>query len=366
MQRSRVPIPAMTIYINGKFVAQATTGVQRVAMCLVRALDSQAGRNWVLLCPPSGERPPLLNIRTRTIGPAGLPLHLWEQVVLPLAARDGLLINLAGSAPAMARRQVGVLHDAAVFDCPRSYSRPFVLWYRWLFRRLARRAERLLTVSGFSRSRLALHLGLAPDRIAIVPGGSDHLDGIRLDANTLGRHGIGDGRFLMAVASANPSKNLPALMAAFASLGPEPGVRLVIVGGRNPRVFADPSGIDPPGVVRTGPIDDAQLKALYERAVALVFPSLYEGFGLPPIEAMACGCPVAAAGVASIPEVCGDAALYFDPSSVSEIAQAMRRLLDDVALRDRLRSAGRERAALYQWRKSAAILLAALPAGGGR
>jgi glycosyltransferase involved in cell wall biosynthesis len=348
-----------TFYINGKFTAQRTTGVQRVAARLVQALDAQLpadAKHWVLLCPPGTKAPPLARIKVRHVGLAGLPLHLWEQIVLPLAARSGWLLNLAGAAPYFGRRQVCLLHDAAVFDHPEAYARAFAAWYRLLFRRLARSAAKLLTVSAFSRARLALHLGLDPARLGVLPNGCDHLEAVTPDPSVLALHGLAGTRFLLAVASANPSKNLAALVAAYAQLPADPALRLVIVGGRNARVFADGAVNDPPGVLRTGPLDDAALKALYGHATALVFPSLYEGFGLPPLEAMACGCPVAAAQAAAIPEVCGDAALYFDPHSVDAITAAMQRVLADAPLRERLRAAGLARSATYRWSTAANVL----------
>ena len=140
-------VTPVNIYLNGKFTAQRTTGVQRVAAQLVQALDARVDGRWVLLCPPHGRLPQLRRIEARTVGLTGLPTTLWEQGVLPWAARDGVLLNLAGAAPAFARRQVCMLHDAAVFDHPEAYTRRFVGWYRWLFRRVGRQALALLTVS---------------------------------------------------------------------------------------------------------------------------------------------------------------------------------------------------------------------------
>ncbi len=360
------PSPQDRYYLNGKFTAQRTTGVQRVAAQHLRALDAMGqalpGR-WTLLCPPGVALPRLRHIEARTLGRRRWPLHLWEQTLLPWASRDGLLVNLAGAAPWAARRQAVLIHDAAVFDHPEAYTRSFVVWYRRLFAHLARHAERLLTVSAFSRQRLALHLGLPRQRLAVVHNGADHLEGVEPEPGLVEGLGLTGCRFLLAVASDNPTKNLAALVAAYASLPPAPDLRLVLVGGRNQRVFAA-GGMtaDPPGVMRTGPLGDAALVALYRSAVALVFPSTYEGFGLPPLEAMGCGCPVLAAHAAALPEVCGAAALYADPSSISGLAQAMQRLLDDGALRERLRAAGHAQARRYRWAEASAALLRALRA----
>lgn len=371
-------VTTTTCYINGKFTAQPTTGVQRVAARLVQALDARAagrtgrtGRTglpgrWVLLCPPAGQPPKLQHIECRVLGRRQGSLHWWEQLRLPLAARDGWLLNLAGSAPFAARRQVCMIHDAAVFDHPEAYSTAFVRWYRLLFRHLARRGDTLLTVSAFSQARLAAALGVAPGRLAVVPNGADHLQGVTPDDAVLQRLGLQGQRYFLAVASANPTKNLALLVAAFAALpatpSAGPAARLVIVGGSNARVFAGARSLaDPPGVWRTGPVGDAPLKALYQHAQALVFPSIYEGFGLPPLEAMACGCAVIAANAAALPEVCGNAALYVDPHDQAALTAAMQRMLDDPALLRRLRQQGPAHAARYAWARSADRLLAALP-----
>jgi glycosyltransferase involved in cell wall biosynthesis len=352
-----------TIFVNGKFTCQPTTGVQRVAEQLVRALDALVPRpgeaRWLLLHPPGGGLSGLGRIEQRSIG-AGGSLHAWEQWSLPRAARSGLLLNLSGSAPYFSGRTAAMLHDAAVFDHPAAYSLAFGRWYRFLFARLGRCAERLFTVSAFSQTRLAAALHVPTARFQVLPNAADHLDAVVADESVLDFHALRGRRYLLAVASANPTKNLPALVHAFAHLAC-PDLALVIVGGRNARVFAgEAAATDPPGVVRTGSLDDAPLKALYRHAVALVFPSLYEGFGLPALEAMNQGCAVAAANVAALPEVCGDAALYFDPTSPAAIADALRRIVDDDILRARLQHAGRRQAARFSWVVSAEGLRAAL------
>jgi len=345
-----------TIFVNGKFLLQRGTGVQRAAREWLNAVDRLLDEDpaprerWVVLHPPGARLPPWQRIEARSVGRAGGSLHWWEQWSLPRAARVGMLLNLAGSAPWWARRQVATLHDAAVWDQPHAYTWLFRAWYRALFRHLAHRASRLLTVSAFSRQRLAACVGQQQQRFTVIPNGADHLDAICADAGVLGGAESIERRFLLVVASANPSKNLVRLVEAFGRLDRSEGLRLVIVGGGNVRVFADADLPVTDGVVRLGAVDDSALKALYCHAQALIVPSLYEGFGLPPLEAMSCGCPVAAARAAALPEVCGDAALYFDPLSVDDIAAALQRLVNDSRLRDGLRHAGRARAAAFTWR----------------
>jgi glycosyltransferase involved in cell wall biosynthesis len=354
---------ARVIYVNGKFAAQRMTGVQRVATELVGALDGLVEGRWELLLPAGAPVPRLKRIRPRQVGPAGLPLHVWEQSVLPVAARAGLLLNLAGSAPWLPSGQVCTLHDAAVFDHPEAYSRRFVQWYATLFRWQARRAALLLTVSEFSRARLALHLGIAPGRIVVLGNGSDHLRHISADDACLDRLGLRGKPFLLAVASDNPTKNIAGLVAAFATLTSLPEVRLVLVGGPSPAVFASVAELAAdPRVVRAGALGDDALVALYRHAMALVFPSVYEGFGLPPLEAMSCGCPAVVARAAAIPEVCGEAALYVEPGCADALAAALHAVLTDAALRDRLRQAGNTHVQAFRWRDSAVALQAAVEA----
>lgn len=361
-----------TLYLNGRFLTQRTTGVQRHAGCLLQALDARLaagaapGLRAELLLPVGTTAPRLRSVQVRPV-PGGHG-HAWEQWALPRAARDGLLLNLAGAAPAFARAQVATLHDAALWDRPEAYTAAFRLWYRWLFRRLARRAELLLTVSAFSRQRLAAVLPLAPARLQVVRAGAGQLDAVQADATVLDRLGLRGTRFLLAVGSANPSKNLSRLVSAFAQLRfTHPAladVRLVIVGGGAGVVFAGLAPVraaaDTPGVVRTGAVADAPLKALYQHAQALVFPSLYEGAGLPPLEAMSCGCPVLVARIPALQETCAAAALYVDPLDGDAITTAMAQLLVDAPLRARLSAAGHAHAATRGWDAAALRLLGLL------
>jgi glycosyltransferase involved in cell wall biosynthesis len=221
-----------------------------------------------------------------------------------------------------------------------------------------------MTVSGFSRQRLSAVLGVAPARLALVTLGGDHLGAVAADDAALATLGLRQRPFFLAVGSNSPTKNHASLLAAYAQWtqgATEPAAALVLVGGRNARVFARAATApDPPGVLRVGAQSDAVLKSLYGHAIALVFPSSYEGFGIPPLEAMLQACPVIAASAASLPEVCGEAALYVDPQDTVALALALQQVAQDGAVRQRLQEAGSIHVKRYAWASSARQLLAAL------
>lgn len=345
-----------SISINGRFLTQSISGVQRYAWEVVRQWDrmlADAGQDFdvELLCPQGAMLPePLSAIRMRIVGT--LKGHAWEQWSLPRAARGRRLVNLCNMAPLLHGAQMVTIHDAAVFAAPAGYSRKFIAWYRFVYRALVARGARIVTVSAFSRDELRRYLGPALD-IDVAHESGDHITEVAPDADFLARSGLRTGHFVLAVSSMNPNKNFGAIVKAFEGWVRN-DVDLVVAGGTNPNVFA--AGNLPASVRHLGYVTDAQLRALYESAACFVFPSRYEGFGLPPLEAMVCGCPVVSSRSASMPEVCGPAALYFDPEAPSELALRLDEVLGDSAVANRLRAAGRERVRQFTWQRCASSL----------
>jgi glycosyltransferase involved in cell wall biosynthesis len=252
------------------------------------------------------ERLTAMTAATARPGPLRRHLRGAELVHYPLTLR----------VPAM-EPSVVTLHDVQHLDLPGMFPRSELAFRKVAWHRSVRHADRVIVISEFVRERATAKLGLDPERIRVVPQGLDHA---RLSPGTGEREA-----FVLYPARRWPHKNHARLFEAFTLLRRErPHLRLVLTGGGD---FSDaPDGVDVRGHVSTG-----ELTSLMQRASALVFPSLYEGFGLPPLEAMACGCPVASSNAASLPEVTGGAAALFDPRDAEAIADAVRTVLDDPA-----------------------------------
>jgi len=341
------------VMINGKWLAAQQSGMQRYAGEVARRiLDLDPAARVVV--PRDAVLPDWLPaarvIRCRSRG------ILFEQVMLPWQARRAMLLNLAGPAPIIKRDQLVVMHDVTPARYPRTFSRRFVLWYSLLYRALARRARHLATVSEFSRGELAEVLGVDPARFALAPNGHEHAYAARADADEitlatdLAAYTVED--YVLCVGNLTPSKNLAPVTRALA----EAGVHVVVVGASGSRrVFANEVPLEAPGIHLAGRLSDGELALLLRNARALVFPSLYEGFGLPLVEAQALGCPVIASDRASIPEVAGDGAVYFDPMRPQDAVARVTEM--DADGRRRLVASGRRNVARFSWDRTAEILL---------
>ncbi|AXF23714.1 glycosyltransferase family 1 protein [Burkholderia pyrrocinia] len=346
--------PKKLVY-NGRFTTQKTTGVQRVARELIAALVTlQPQDSITVLVPPHADG--VVN-GTRTIKAGFSKGVIWEQLALPLFAHRNRIVNLGNSGSIFLGNQIIYMHDAAVFDTPAHFSRLFRAWYRVMFWILARTSICVLTNSCFSRDRLAHHCGVSTEKISVVPLGSDHLDALEPDTSVLKEHSLTPDRFVLAVSSMNPTKNFGRLIAAFRQIN-DPSIDLVIVGMRNAAVFGTQDDISAtePNIKYAGYISDEKLKALYQNAACFLYPSIYEGFGIPPLEAMRYGCPTLVGRSAALPEVCADAALYCDPYSPDDIAEKLRNLLDSAELRADLKCRGFLHTEKYRWSKSAEMM----------
>lgn len=355
------------IVFNGRFLSQVQTGVQRYARETLLAFDALLGRradlrariDATLALPFGAPTLPLRQIATRVLSP--LQGHAWEQLTLAWFARDAFLVNFNYSGPVLKRRQLVTLHDATVAVSPETFSPRYRAVHRLLIGLLRERAELMMTVSHFSRGEVAHHFDI---RRPILVGreGWEHALSRGDDRATLAKYGLEAGGYVLAVGSMKPNKNFGLLGQALQKLG-RYRWPIAVAGARDTRVFQQ---AEVPGdLVRLlGFVTDAELGHLYRHAAWFVLPSLYEGFGLPAVEAMGNGCPVIAARAASIPEVCGDAALYFDPRDVDSLVTALRRAATEPGLADELRSRAPSRLALYSWHANAELLAGAVLRAG--
>jgi glycosyltransferase involved in cell wall biosynthesis len=311
---------------------------------------------------------PDLAIRKAPFPTAWPPLRiLWEQTLQPLALlRDGvdLVHGLAYALPLLCPvPAVVTVHDLSFLLFPGAFHRGNRLYLTLATRLAVRRADAVIAVSRHTARDLVRLLGVPEKRIHVVPNGVDPefrpLEREEIEAFRQ-RRGLPE-RFILYVGTIEPRKNLDTLVRAYAQLvhrDPQHAVPLIIAGARGWRyegVFAlvEELGLDQ-AIHFPGFIDHSELPLWYNAASVFVFPSLYEGFGLPVLEAMACGTPVVASRASSLPEVVGEAGLLVDPHDAEALAEALWQALADPALREALRTQGLARAAGYSWQATAA------------
>jgi glycosyltransferase involved in cell wall biosynthesis len=349
----------MRIYINARFLTQMTTGVQRYAYEFVKALDALLESaeidpqvyQFILLAPKQVlYEPKLRHIKLQKIGFASG--HFWEQFLLPFYTRKAWLINLCNTGPMLKRKQIATIHDTAVFVNPASFSLSFRLIYKLIQTSLGLFSQKIVTVSNFSKSQLIQHCHIKAHKISVVNGGKEHMLDLVSDEKILTQHQLQSKRYVLAVSSMNPSKNFANIILAMQLLQ-NSDYEIVIAGGTNSRVFGNAEIPSSDKVKLVGYVTDMELKTLYEHAACFIFPSFYEGFGLPPIEAMTCGSPVIAALAASLPEICGEASLYCNPYSPKDIAFQIDRLMNDEILQQSMRLKGLERVKQFTWQSCA-------------
>lgn len=325
-------VPTVAIDARDAY-APAPRGWGRHARRLIEALLAESGGDGLDYAVLAGGLPG--------------PELAWEQVGLPLAARRrrAAVVHVPNCFLPLVRPCPGVVtvHDLAFEAFPDDFSRRTGWKYRTVTPRAVRSAERVVCVSRFTRDDLVARYGVDPGKLRVIPNAP---------ALPVGDEPAPPGPYLLAVGDLRAKKNLGRLVEAFGRLRRDGLSHRLVLAGADAGAGA---ALRAPGVELTGYVDDARLDALIRGADALVHPSLYEGFGLVVVEAMARDCPVAAARATALPETAGDAAHWFDPLDVGHMARAVREVLEDRALRSRLVEAGRARAGALSWARTAAL-----------
>lgn len=346
----------MKVFINGRFLTQTVTGVQRYAREVVKGLDGllenkelKSKYEFFIVTPKAdiGEVH-LKNIVVRQTG--FLKGHLWEQIELPLFVRRHALINLCNVGPVFKSNQLITVHDASVYLKENHFSWLFRSWYKLIYRLELRFAKRIITVSHFSRDELIKYTNVNPEKLKVIYEGHEHILQYKPDNRIFTKNKLLSRPYVLAVSSMDPRKNFENIIKSMKHLKDQK-YDIVIAGGTNPKVFKVKDILRYNDVKYLGYVSDQELRALYEHAFCFIYPSIYEGFGLPPLEAMALRCPVIVSNKASLPEVCGGAAVYCDPYDPSDIADKVTTLFEDRKLREYCRTEGLRRVDIYSWVK---------------
>jgi glycosyltransferase involved in cell wall biosynthesis len=284
---------------------------------------------------------------------------LWQQTILPFRLRmqkaSLLYSTVSEGILSLHPKQIITVHDLLPIKRPESCPRMKYYFY-YSLPMLLNRSQVIICDSENTKKDIIAYYGIKDKPIHVIYGGFNRQRFYPRENGTVQKqYGLAD--YLLYIGDMRPYKNLERSLEAFASLNLKK-FKFVIGGKKDPRFY--PRVEKKMGelflkdrVVFLDYVPHKDLPHLYSEAAAFVFPSLYEGFGMPPLEAMACGCPVVASNTASLPEVCGDAAYYVDPYNVESIAESMYRVLTDEVLRSNLIEKGIERVKLFSWEKSA-------------
>lgn len=347
----------MQIAVNARFLTQPITGVQRYALEISRRIKKLHPETRFFAPQNIIHREVAAELEAESFG--HLRGHIWEQLELPRQLRrndNPLLLCLATAAPLYYSRKIVTIHDLSFRHFPHAVSWRFRKLYEAMIPRILSSSLHITTVSDFSKRDICSAYGILPEHISVIANASSFPICAENTHSTT-------QRTIVAVGSLQPYKNLEFLINAFAIFNRDQRTpyKLKIVGSADKRVFRKipthgDTG-DTKNVELTGRIDDQSLLNLYMSAQCFVFPSLFEGFGIPPLEAMACNCPVLASTAASIPEVCGDAALYFDPKDTHDLVQKLREITTNAELRADLVQRGRKNVGRFSWEQTTTQIL---------
>ncbi len=333
------------IYINARFLTQKITGVQRFGMEISKQLQNFC--DCVFISPPNILYDDLSKeLNVQIIGRSSS--HIWEQFELPIYLKQmgsPLLFNYNGLGPIFYPNKIITIHDLSFMENPQWFSWQYSMFYKFFTSVSANYSKKIVTVSKFSKDEIIRKLNLSSSKIDIIYNAvsMNETD----DTNNL----IGSP-YILTVSSLDPRKNLNRLIEAFNKLGLS-DYKLVVVGSSNKIFNKSNKSIANENIIFWGHADNKELISLYKHADLFVFPSLYEGFGIPPLEAMSVGCPVISSNATSLKEVCGDAAVFIDPYDINSISTAIQKLINDKEIRSRLIEAGYKNVARFSWRKSA-------------
>ena len=305
------------IVINGKFCSQTTTGVQRYAHEIVAAMDKIAEPDIEIILAVNKEAkylPELQNIKIMNIGKLGGVL--WEQISLPffLFKRNALCVNLCNMAPILTPHIVAI-HDVSYKVNKQFFSKKFSLWYNFVFDLIIGRIKEIFTVSQFSKSEICRTYKKDFENITVTYNGWQHMEKISECDTALEKYGLQKNRFFFAMSSLAPNKNFRWIALAARN---NPEYAFAVSGAVNKKVFGDVFDFEiPKNLIFLGYVSDKEAKSLMKNCRAFLFPTFYEGFGIPPLEALSLGAKAVVSDASCMREIFGGSVYYIDPNEAS-------------------------------------------------
>lgn len=339
--------------VNGRYLTQKATGVHRYAFEICNKLHDM-GVDFYVAIPQ--EIHPDYKFSFKTVKCGSLKTHLWEQISLPRYLKSigsPLLISFTGCGPLNYDNQIMAIHDVSHERYPEWFSKNYYRFYHFMMPRIGKKAHAVLTVSEFSKQEIVDTLGIDRNKIYVIHSNVPfHNKPTKEEILNYQRRPDME-RYIIAVSSMDPRKNFVRLVEAFDKIE-DKSVKLYII-GMSFKAFNTPDlqKLINENVHLPGYIPDDELQSMYQNALLSVYPSLYEGFGLPPLESMTYGCPAINSDIPALREVSEDAALYVDPYDVEDMTMKINILLEDEILRQELRLKGLEQIKKYSWKKSA-------------
>lgn len=340
----------MSVVINGRFLSQKISGVQRFAIEITKAII-EINPEIQILCPPDADisKEYLQNWNIKKIGThTG---HAWEQWDLPrylTKNENPILLNFCNLGPLLYSNNVITLHDVSFAVHKEWHSLSFRMYYNFVVPRLLKKAKAIFTGNEISKQEIIATYGKPAASFHLIPSAVSSKFNLKESEIGLAQK----QKIVLSVSSIDPRKNQKILIEAFEKVDNKEWT-LCLVGSKHKAFKQTEETIYSSNIRWTGYVEDAELVALYKSASFFVYPSLHEGFGIPPLEAMSAGCPVLSSNIPVLMNTCGDAALYFDPTNSDQLADQIKNMILDDKLRLELMNKGLAKSKEYSWSESA-------------
>lgn len=311
------------VIVNGRFLLHRVTGVERYAREILSELDKiiEPGKVEMAVPPETEDIPDYKNIKVVKVG--RLHNRLWEHISFPLyvKSRKAISLNLCNVAPLPAPGIV-CIHDVKIKARPQDFSKTFLIWYNLLLSNACKRANKIITVSEFSKKEICKYYNVNPERVVVIPNAWQHYERIGFDEGALEKYGLVKDSYNFSMCSLEPNKNFKWIAEAAKET---PDEIFAVAGSINKTVFADGLGFEcPENMKLLGYVSDEEAKTLMRDCKAFLFPTFYEGFGIPPLEALSAGAKnVIVSDTEVMHEIFGDAVSYADPNGQSCVIECM-------------------------------------------